>query len=298
MIAKKIIAFFESPTRKSYHYLLFFRISIGLIAMVEILSMSADFKLLFSKNQTIIPQELTYLYSGYFDYLQPFYEFLKAKGLYEFYYHYVVWIYLLLLLFLVFGLFSRISALLALILQLLIFKSFDDYNYGYDTFLTMALFYCVIFPVGKYGSINNLIKYKKKPGSYRFNYAKVLQLHLGVVYAFAGLPKILESNWWNGKAMWKALSGVHNSYYLISPYVLIPAGIVVLFIETFYPVLMNVQSTRKITLFLILSMHVGIALMMNLFIFSAMMIVLNITAWYDVIPFPKYIFNKKQAIAS
>ncbi len=295
MIAKKIMAFFESPAHKSYNYLSFFRISTGLIAMVDMLSMAADFKFLFSKNQTIIPQELAYVYSGYFDYLQPFYEFLKAKGLYEFYYNNVVWAYLLLLLFLIIGLFSRISASLALILQLLIFKSFDDYNYGYDTFLTMSLFYCIVFPVGTYSSIDNLIKREKKPNAYRLNYAKVLQWHLCVVYCFAGLPKILECNWWNGKAMWKALSGIHHSYYLISPYILIPAGIVVLFTETFYPVLMNIPYTRKITLFFILSMHIGIALMMNLFIFSAMMIVLNITAWYDVVPFSKYIFNKKQA---
>lgn len=285
-------------TQKNPHtqleFLTFFRVSISAIAIIDICSMFSDFHLFFSQSDTIIPQELTFVFSSYFGYLHEFYKWLNLNNYTGIFYNYAVWIYLSMLFLLMIGFLTRAAAFIALLLQILIFKSFDDYNYGYDTFLTIALFYCFIFPAGRAFSIDNLIKERAVSP---FNYARILQIHLCMVYVFAGLPKLLDASWWSGKSMWKALVSVYNDYQTLPSYFFLTAGIITIIIEVFYPVLMYVRKTRLITLIMIILMHMGIAIMMNLFIFAAIMIALNIAAWYHLLPVknPKPLLNTETA---
>lgn len=293
-ILSYITRFFTSNDAVSrVEYLAFFRIAISLIALIDVWAMSSDFKLFFSQSETIIPQELTFLYSTYFNYLHPFYTWLKSRELLYLFYDYYIWIYFLMLICLLVGLFTRITTSMALILQLVIFKSFDDYNYGYDNFLTISLFYCIVFPVGKLYSLDKLLFFKNGISISNFNYARVLQLHLCMVYLFAGLPKLLDLGWWNGKSMWKALVSVYNDYQMLPPYLFMIAGIGTVLLEILYPVLMYIKKTQKVALVLIICMHIGIAVIMDLYSFAAIMIALNLSAWYHLIPF----FHQKQAQA-
>ncbi|WP_126973150.1 HTTM domain-containing protein [Gynurincola endophyticus] len=273
--------FTQKNTHTQLEFLTFFRVSISAIAIIDVCSMFSDFHLFFSKSDTIIPQEITFVFSSYFGYLHEFYKWLNSNNYTGIFYNYALWIYLSMLFLLMIGLFTRFSAFMALIAQIVIFKSFDDYNYGYDTFLTISLFYCFIFPVGRAFSIDHLIK--KRPVS-PFNYARILQLHLCIVYVFAGLPKLLDSSWWTGKSMWKALVSVYNDYQTFPAYFFLLAGITTILIEVFYPVLMYIKHTRLIALVMIILMHIGIAILMHLFIFAAIMIALNIAAWYHLLP--------------
>src|SRR5690606_14674384 len=157
-------------------FLVFFRIMVSIVALIEILSLVADLPLLFSSSETILPQELMYLQSGYFKYLHPFYQFLEVQGLTDNFHSTTVFVYITALFLLCFGFFSRLSAVIALILLLIIFRSFAPFNYGYDYFLTMSLFYCFIFPIGKYFSIDS--KIFERVNNINFNYRRVIQLHL------------------------------------------------------------------------------------------------------------------------
>lgn len=258
-------------------FLLFFRVMIGLIAFLEILSLKGDLFLLFSASNTILPQELMYMETGVFKYLYPLNLFLKENNLYTSFHPFTLTIYLISLLFLVLGLFTRFSAFLALILQLIIFKSFAQFNYGYDNFITMSLFYCFIFPVGKYYSLDNWI-FKKKKDVISFNYQKVLQIHLSIAYFFSGLAKALDSGWWNGQSVWNALTSIDSSFHYPS-IIYITGGILTVLFELFYPILVYFKKSRRFILLAMIFMHLSIGLTMHLYAFSAIMIVWNMAAF-------------------
>lgn len=275
--------------RNEDSFLIFFRVMISLIALIEIISLTADLPLFFSSTDTLIPQELMYLQSVAFKYLYPFYEFIEAASLTTSFYKTAVPLYILTLLFLLLGLFTRYAAFIALVLQLLIFRSFSHFNYGYDYFLTMSLFYCFVFPVGKYFSVDSKL-FKGKKGM-NFNYRRVLQLHLAIAYFFSGIAKALDIGWWNGNSVWKALASVDNTFYSLPPLLLTVAGIGTVLIELLYPFLVFKKITRKYAVTSIILMHASIAIMMELYAFSAMMIVWNIAAYGNLIlkKKPKYV---------
>ena len=277
----KLTSFFYQNVNSDY--LSFFRIAVSLVAIFEIFSIHSDLDAFFSKNKTIIPQELNYLFTEYFEYLKPFYAFLKTYHLIDFFYSNIVYIYIVVLLFILLGLFTRISSILAILLQLIIFKSFVMFNYGYDHFLTTSFFYCLIFPVGKVNSIDSLIFRKKI--DINFNYKKVLRVHLAIVYLFAGLAKIVSATWWNGEAIWRSLATIYDDNFKIHPFFLCLVGIITVIMETLYPIIIWHNKTRRITLYLTILMHLGIAFILQLPFFALLMIIWNITAYYEYFNF-------------
>lgn len=283
--SKSLYSAFTKGT--DYQYLSFFRIAIGLVALTDLATMYYDFGYFFSENETIVPQELTYLFTEYFGYLNPFYNYLEESGNLGLFYSWSLWLYVGSLLLLIAGIFTRFSAVLALLFQLLIFKSFAVFNYGYDQFMTMSLFYCIIFPVGKIYSIDNLILRRPSGLKYSFDYQKVLRIHLCLVYFFAGVAKLVAVTWWNGEAVWRSISTIYDNYFTINPVILAAVGIFTVILETGYPLLVSFKYTRKITLILVILMHLSIAVIMQLPIFAAIMIVWNITAFYNLLQRPE-----------
>lgn len=262
---------------KEKFFLVFFRTTISLIALIEIASLFKDLSLLFSSSDTIIPQELIYVQSGYFRYLHPIYEFVKAYGFSKIFYTTTIVVYIVALLCLLIGVVTRYAAGVALVLQLIIFRSFTPFNYGYDYFLTMSLFYCLIFPVGYYFSIDK--KLFKDLVKTDFNYRRVLQIHLAMVYFFSGIAKGLDPGWWNGNSVWKALASADNNYYAFPSEILIIIGVGTVLLEFSYLFLIFKKITRKYVITAVILMHIGIAIMMGLYAFSAMMIVWNVAAF-------------------
>src|SRR5690606_4201704 len=183
-------------------------------------------------------------------------------------------LYVVVCLVLIRGWMVPISAGLLLFLHLVLTKGAPLYAYGIDSFRTIALFYCITFSVG-----NRFIV-----GATPFR--RILQLHLCIVYFFSGFEKLLGYNWHNGEAVWKAL---HLPYMKTAisqhveklgdyPLVFIVAGWAVIFIEMAYPVFMNLSKTRTFWLVAAVLLHLGITVSLGLYFFSAMMIILNLSA--------------------
>ncbi len=305
MFYKNIISpinkeFVELTNKKNHEYLGFFRITIGLVALLDLLTMNSGFVLFFSHKETIIPQKLQFLFTEYFDYLNPLYTFLENSNNISLFYNTVVYLYVIVLIFLILGIFTRFTAIIATILQLVIFKSMAVYNFGYDHFLTMSLFYCIIFPVGKVNSIDNYIFKKNNVIKLNFNYQKIIQYHLTLVYVFSGLAKIVSKSWWDGEAMWRAVSTVYDSYFKIPAIILAIVGIITILTETFYPLLIKFKKTRKFTIFSMISMHACIAIMLELPFFAGIMIIWNITSYYDYFFKPKIVeeISKNESFTS
>jgi len=188
-------------------------------------------------------------------------------------------------LLLMIGLFSRTAAVVAWLLHLCAVKSIGFMTYGVDNFTTIGLFYLMLAPLpDKYALDYRLRKLPEKDPRRHGFHRRVLQLHLCLVYFVAGLSKCLGKDWWDGSSMWRALT--RPPFDVLSPETvascgrLLPlVGISVCLIETSYPFLIWSRKTRVIWLTLVLTMHIGIGLTMGLYLFSLIMIVLNLAAF-------------------
>jgi hypothetical protein len=114
-----------------------------------------------------------------------------------------------------------------------------------------------------------------------------MQLHLCVIYLAAGLDKAMGRQWWNGEAIWQAVSQpVFSSFDLswLARYPFVPkwAGWGTLVVEIGYACLIWPRRTRRLWFVATLGLHLGIGLFMGLVFFSSVMILL--TACLFLIP--------------
>jgi hypothetical protein len=183
------------------------------------------------------------------------------------------------------GLASRMSAILAWFLHLCAAKSGGFVSYGVDNFMTIGLFYLMLSPLPDRYSLDWRLRglRLKDPQLLGF-WRRVLQLHLCIIYFFSGLTKSLGSGWWNGSSVWRAL--IRPPFNIIDPEILVRwkylfpvAGILICLLEVTYPFFIWSSQTRKIWLIGICIMHLGIGLMMGMYLFALIMIVLNMAAF-------------------
>ncbi len=287
---KKLLQKYISDEGIKQDWLGFLRIAIALFALLHFLSIQADFDLLFSYNGLVQPDILNARHSApvptIFDIHTALVKIWPAitynNVLYFFRYFYIASLLLLSA-----GLFTRFSALFALLTQLILINSIHFYQYGADSFSTILLFYCFLFPVGKVWSLDNIIfKNKKVPSAdTRIICLRLLQIHICIVYFIGGFEKVLGFNWHNGEALWKALSN-HNTRGLIqldflkNTPVFFLMGWATILTEMLYPVFINIQKTRRLWLCLTIGLHLGIAIFLGLFFFSTIMIIFNLAAYY------------------
>jgi hypothetical protein len=186
---------------------------------------------------------------------------------------------------LIVGASCRFGAIAAWFLHLCAAKSGTFVSYGMDNFMTIGLFYLMLSPLPDRASLDGRLRdlRPKNPELLGF-WHRVLQLHLCVIYFFSGLTKCLGSGWWNGSNVWRAL--IRPPFNVIDPDVLVRwkdlfpvAGILVCLLEFGYPFFIWSSRTRKIWFFGTCGMHLVIGVAMGMYLFSFVMIVLNVTAF-------------------
>ncbi|KIA96640.1 hypothetical protein OC25_02650 [Pedobacter kyungheensis] len=282
----KLRRYFFDRREEDMLFLLFFRVSVSLFLLIHFFSLGKDFNYFYS-NDGLIPLRVQNVYNESFslpkllDYLYKEFDLNVEKVLLSFK---VCYSFLCLALF--FGFFSRLSSFFLIILHLLLVRGTPFYSYGVDYFSSIALFYCLIFPLDQYSSLRNLIlknNFSVNPTPFR----RLLQLHLGIMYFFSGFGKLLGFNWWNGESIWKAIHLPYFNYnyagsfdYLSKyPIIFVLLGWGTILIELLYPIFMNFKRTRLFWLLLVVSLHVGIAFILNLYFFSAIMIIINVAGF-------------------
>ena len=185
------------------------------------------------------------------------------------------------------GLFCRPAAIVAWFLHLCTAKSSDLFGYGMDNLTTTALFYLMLFQLPDSLSLDHRWRKERRrnPQIYGFQ-RRVLQLHLCIIYFFGGLTKSLGAGWWNGASIWRALTS--PSFNVVSPQTLVSfqllfpfVGIAVCLLEIGYAFAIWSRKTGAIWLLCVLAMHLSIGLLMGLYLFSLIMIVLNLAAFGD-----------------
>jgi hypothetical protein len=288
IIYNKIESFFYTSS-KNTAFLPFFRIAVGSLILLHFTAILSDFELLFS-NSSIVPQDIMTAFHP--DWLITFPKIVNACnsiGIHETTTLFATKLtFITLSVFIILGFFSRLSAFLLLFLQISLLKGSSFFIYGVDFFTSISLFYLILFPSDSIFSIRNLI-FKRtiiKP-----NYTpikRLFQIHISIAYFFSGLDKILGFNWWNGESIWKAIHlpyanrdfNFDFAWMLDYSFILIIVGWSTIIIEMFYPLFIWIPKTRKLWISLTISMHIGIALVLNLYFFSAIMIIWNLTNFY------------------
>jgi uncharacterized membrane protein YphA (DoxX/SURF4 family) len=198
----------------------------------------------------------------------------------------VVWICLLVAgCSLLLGLTCRFSAIVAWFFHLCAAQSGALVSYGMDNFMTIGLFYLMLSPLPDRYSLDwQWRKWRPKDRQLLGFFRRVLQVHLCVIYFFSGLTKCLGSGWWNGSSIWRAL--IRPPFNIIDPEILVRGqlvfpivGVVICLLETGYPFFIWNNKTRSTWLICICGMHLLIGLAMGMYLFSLVMIILNVAAF-------------------
>lgn len=196
-------------------------------------------------------------------------------------------IYMISLISLALGLMSKISAAIALLTHLVLTQSINIFIYGVDYMTTICLFYLLIFPVGKYHSLDAYFLKISNPDNFDHSiFLRLFQIHWCLAYFFSGLSKALGPTWWNGEAIWKALNSYHQASLfkpeLWAPYPLMMTimGISTILLELLFPIGVSVKILKKPWIVSIILMHISIGALLGLYFFSIVMILINLVGFW------------------
>jgi uncharacterized membrane protein YphA (DoxX/SURF4 family) len=196
------------------------------------------------------------------------------------------------------GFLTRITAPLAWWLQLMLVHRMTGTLFGLDQVTTMLVMYLMLSPCGSVFSVDSMMRRKftdsisrskrlvwlfpdSRP-SVGINIAtRLIQLHLCIVYLFGGLWKARGTAWWDGTAIWFAVSNAQYQSIEITwighyPRLFSLLAHITVFWEVFYCGLVWPKLTRPLVLAIAFAVHGGIALFLGMVTFGTIMIVANL----------------------
>lgn len=155
-------------------------------------------------------------------------------------------------------------------------------NYGLDQILCLGMMYLMLAPCGRQLSLDCLIRrwwradHSNKRSIMANVATRLMQVHLCVIYLFAGLSKLQGSTWWNGDAIWNVL--VNYEYQSVDLTFLagwrsftdVVAPGTVLWEISFCALVWN-RYFRPVVLSIGLAMHLGIGAFLGMWTFGLMM---------------------------
>jgi hypothetical protein len=192
-------------------------------------------------------------------------------------------------LFSLFGLFvgwkTRLFAITSWVAHAMTVNSGYISLYGVDTMIHICLFYCAWMPVGRCLSLDQVLRYSQVTSSFFAGVSmRTLQLHLCIIYLSTGLAKARGVQWWTGEALWRAFmqpqfSVFDMSWLAFAPWLAQIGSWMVMLIEVGYPFFIWPAKTRPIWVIAISAIHLGVGIIMGLWMFSIMMIVMTFSAF-------------------
>jgi len=195
---------------------------------------------------------------------------------------------LIILLMFTLGFYTRVTSVLVFIIAVSYAHRAPGALFGLDQINVMLAMYLMLGGAGEAFSLDRLIekwRYPKRKLPTTSTAANVsirlIQLHMCVIYLFAGTGKLLGDTWWEGTAMWGAVA---NSEYQsmdmtwLASYPLLIALLtqVSLAWELTYSALVWPRLTRPLVLFMAIPLHLGIALCMGMVTFGLAMLIANL----------------------
>ena len=183
------------------------------------------------------------------------------------------------------GFCTRVTSILSFLITVSYANRAAGTLYGLDQINAMLSMYLMLGPCANCYSVDACLarrKGKPKPDqSIMGNISiRLMQVHLCVIYFFAGIGKLLGGTWWEGTALWGAFA--NYEYQTIDMLWLAGYPIIInilsqftVFWEMTYPVFVWPRLTRPIVVSLSIPLHLGIAFCMGMITFGLIMIVAN-----------------------
>jgi len=182
------------------------------------------------------------------------------------------------------GCWTRVTAVLTALLVISYSNRATGALFGLDQIMAFLCFYLAIGNSGGAFSIDNWRRRKGQNAALpdvSSNIAiRLIQLHLCLVYLFAGLGKMQGDTWWNGQAIWFSvasyeyqtmdLTWMADWMWLVS---LITLATIIW--EVGYVALIWPKLTRPIMLGMAVFTHLGIGIAMGMMTFGLIMLVAN-----------------------
>ncbi len=200
-----------------------------------------------------------------------------------------------------FGVFTRVTSVLSLLIVISYANRLPTAQFGLDQVNCLLTFYLACGPSGAAFSIDSWLSRQRDDAkassprpvargigwdaygpSIHANVAiRLIQLHMCVIYLFAGFGKLQGTAWWDGRAMWLAFS--NREYQTLDllwlsdyPWVIEAMTHATIFWEVTYCVFVWFPLFRPIVLLLAVVTHVGIGLCMGMWTFGLIMLFGNL----------------------
>jgi hypothetical protein len=157
--------------------------------------------------------------------------------------------------------------------------------YGMDFFTHIALFYCVIMPCGDCWSMDARRRPERRHWSVQAGVTRrMLKLQLCIIYTSSGIAKAAGPQWWTGESIWRSMvmptfTQVDVSWLAHHTWFPAMLGVSVILLEVGYGVYTWLPSLRSLWVLSVCLMHLGIAIFLGMYLFGAIMIILNVGAF-------------------
>jgi hypothetical protein len=186
------------------------------------------------------------------------------------------------------GLFTRVVSVLAFIATLSYVGRVPGALFGLDQINVMLAMYLAVGPSGAAFSLDRWLK-RRRAGvplpvepSWSANVAiRLIQIHMCIIYLFAGTSKLVGPAWWDGTALWMAMGNMEyhslDMTWLANwPRLINLMTHVTIVWEVFYCALVWPRLTRPVVLLLAIPLHMGIAICLGMVTFGLVMLIGNL----------------------
>jgi Vitamin K-dependent gamma-carboxylase len=184
------------------------------------------------------------------------------------------------------GLWTRVTSLLSLFVVISFANRVPAALFGLDQLNIMLTLYLTIGPSGETLSIDRLLKRRRHgsdlpppaPSASANLALRLIQVHMCVIYLFAGVSKLQGPSWWSGEAMWRAFANLEYQSFDMTWLAWYPRLVnlmthVSVLWEISFCVLIWKPLWRPIVLAGAIALHVGIGAFLGMWTFGLIMLV-------------------------
>lgn len=189
------------------------------------------------------------------------------------------------------GVLTRLTAILSLVIAISYANRLFFAAFGLDQITTMLAFYLAIGPSGDALSIDQWRRGKRleeqglaasrwcAAPSVGTNLAlRLIQVHMGVIYFYAGASKLSGFEWWDGSAMWLAFASYEYqsrdmTWLAWHPWIVNFLSHITVLWELTFAALVWIPLLRPLVVLIAIPLHVGIGMCLGMWTFGLIMLV-------------------------
>lgn len=183
------------------------------------------------------------------------------------------------------GAFTRLTSVLAWLIAVAYVNRIPGATFGLDKINVMLAMYLMVGPSGAMWSVDRWrarrsgeVEGKPVPSVSANIAIRLIQLHMCVIYLFAGLAKLQGLAWVNGTAMWGAVANLEYqsldmTWLAAHPLLIAAMTHLTVYWEVSFCALVWPRLTRPIVLAIAIPLHLGIAIFLGMITFGLVMLI-------------------------